>query len=152
MKATINILEKFILYLFKIRYIGLYFWSKKLDVKRRTKEIVIGDILSIFVIILTILIVFIIKIGLISNFTIKQIPNSRLVILTLIGIFSLLIGNKINKYVKKILSEENIEILCQLNNRSKKSALPFFLFVIFSPIIFIIFYALMLKIITYLFF
>ena len=37
-------MQNFILYLFKIRYIGLYFWSDSSTAKKRAEETVVGDV------------------------------------------------------------------------------------------------------------
>lgn len=142
-------IKRLILILFKSRYIGLYFWSKTVDAKQRARETVVGDILSIFAVILTVFIAILIKIGIISPFSLKHYPNSRIIVLILVGGISFLIGIRVNRYIKGILNkEDDLDSFCELDRHSKSSALPYFLFVLFSPLLYIVFYFLMLKLIV----
>jgi len=96
--------EKLVVFLFKIKYIGLYFWSTPSTAKDKSIHLVIGDLLTIFVFLLTIVVVFLIKLGIIpSDISVKEISNARIIALSILGAFALLIAKLITNKIIKII-------------------------------------------------
>ncbi len=146
-----SIVKKTIYYCYKSRFLGLYFWSSPARAKKVAREILVGDILALIAVVLTITIAMLMKMGIINGFSLKQYPNSRGIILIILLLFAFAIGILMNRYVKKFLDKEKFGHGFDLSAYSKRSALPHFFLVIFSPLLYIFFYAFLLKSLTYLF-
>jgi len=65
-------MQNFILYLFKIRYIGLYFWSDSSTAKKRAEETVVGDVFGFVGIILAVVVLILLKFKIIPTVFIKR--------------------------------------------------------------------------------
>ena len=130
-------MQNFVLYLFKIRYIGLYFWSDSSTAKKRAEETVVGDVFGFVGIILAVVVLILLKFKIIPPSLLKGVPNARYIILISLGIICLFFGMRMLKYFRSLINESDFKEKIDLNRYSKKSALPYFIHVILSPILFL---------------
>ena len=145
-----NHFEKLVIFLFKIKYIGLYFWSNPHKAREKATDIVISDLLMMLLFFATIIIICLLKLGFIpTDISVKHIPNARIITLSILGLIIILIAALIFKSVEKVIKKEKYANVFDLTQFTKKSALPYFLFTLFDPLLWLIFFGIFLKSVNY---
>ena len=139
-----SMIEKLILFLFKSRYKGLYFWGNSSSAEKRARETVVGDLLSIMTFSLAIFILLFLKLYPVDELNSEKYGAYRPAILIGLGVLAFLIGRKIDKVIEAIVAKNKPGSL-NLKGYSKKSALPNFILVLLSPLLTIVVFFLTIK-------
>ena len=147
MKAYIKIL--FILY--KIRFLGLHFWTDPNTAKKRTEETIVGDIIGLFGIVFAVTILVLVKSQFLAPLSWSEKPKLKMTLLILLTVVSVICGYSLLKKVSSITKQYSFDEMIVIDNYSKRSTFVFFLYTLLSPLMFLLFLGIILKIIASIF-
>lgn len=134
---------------YRSRYLGLYFWSIPARARQTARQIVIGDVLATIGVVITLIIAVLLRFNLIDISSLREQPNIKTIsLVSILGLCAIL-SFIVHQYLKKNLDEDGVIRDLKVDQYSKKAALPHFLLVIFGPLLYTIFYASLLKLLTY---
>lgn len=134
---------------YRSRYLGLYFWSIPARAKQTARRILIGDLIATLGVFITLIVAICLKLNWIDVDALRDQSNIRLISLLTLVVLSAILGFIIHRYLKKNLNEDQLIKNLKIEQHSKRAALPHFLLVIFGPLLYLICYAVLLKLLTY---